>query len=214
MRIFLFILMAFLASSCASSGKIKYTPPSNSYDEPKNVTVVPRSRDAIWQATIPQLGKKFFVINNLDKSSGLINISYSGDPEEYIDCGRILSEVKNASGERRYDFAAAKARQSYEVVDPVYGYFAIDRSMSLEGRINLVFEEVSEGITQITVNTRYIVERKQVIKSLANRFPQTISDKISFNSNNGASFPLGTNSEAAACVATGALEHQILSVVR
>ena len=30
---------------------------------------------------------QFFVSNNLAKSTGLVNLSYSGVPEKYLDCG-------------------------------------------------------------------------------------------------------------------------------
>jgi hypothetical protein len=178
------------------------------------VKVIDRPREAVWNASIPELGKQFFVINNLGKSSGLINISYNGDPEKYIDCGRITSFVKNAQGERTYDFSGAKGQQSYEVMNQGVGLFFIDRKMSLEGRVNLVFEEVSPNQTRVTANTRYMVQRHQTVRSAVNNIPQSRTDNISFNSGSGASFPAGSDGRAAECVANGTLEREILSVIR
>ena len=175
---------------------------------------VERTRDAVWAASIPELSKQFFVINNLDKASGLMNISYTGDPERYIDCGRIVSYVKNANGERTYDFAGAKAQQRYEVMLPGAGLFYLDRRMSLEGRVNLIFEEAGATVTRVTANTRYVVTRTQVIRNAANNIPQNVTDSISFNSSSGASFPMNTQGLSAECVSTGALEQEILSAIK
>ena len=198
----------------ACAGKVDYVRPSTQAAASANVKVVEKSRDAVWSASVPELGKQFFVINNLDKSSGFINVSYNGDPEKYIDCGRITSYVKNARGERTYDFAGAKAQQSYEVMDGGVGLVFIERRMSLEGRVNLVFEEISATQTRITANTRYVVQRHQIGRSAGNSIPQSRTDSISFNSGGLASFPPSADGRTAECVANGILEREILAAIR
>jgi len=94
----LFILVTITLSGCVS-GKVDYMRPSQQ-SSLSNSKIINRSRDEVWNSSVPQLGKQFFVINNLDKSSGLINISYSGDPEKYVECGTITSYVRNVRGER------------------------------------------------------------------------------------------------------------------
>lgn len=200
-----------LFGGCA--GKVDYVRPTATMQPGANIKLIDKPRDAVWNAAIPELGKQFFVINNLDKASGLVNVSYSGDPERYIDCGRITSFVKNARGERTYDFPGARAQQSYEVMNDV-GLFFIDRKMSLEGRVNLVFEEVNPSQTRVTANTRYIVQRQRVVRPAANGLPQTLNDSLSFNAGGSAAFAPGADGRAAECVATGNLEREILSAVR
>ena len=212
MRLHLAALATLALTACA--GKVDYIRPSSQASPSANVKVIDKAREALWNASVPELGKQFFVINNLDKSSGLINVSYNGDPEKYIDCGRIISYVKNARGERTYDFAGAKGQQSFEVMNPGVGLFFIERKMSLEGRVNLVFEELSPTQTRVTANTRYVVQRQQNVQSAANNIPQSRTDSISFNSGGGASFPASSDGRAAECVANGALEREILSVIR
>lgn len=211
-----YVLLAALLLSLASCvGKVDYIRPSIHVVASSNVKIVERPRDAVWSASIPELGKQFFVINNLDKASGLINLSYTGDPERYIDCGRITSYVQNARGERTYDFAGAKAQQTYEIMNPGVALFFIDRRVSLEGRVNLIFEEVGTNTTLVTANIRYVVTRTQVVRSTANNFfPQTVIDTISFNSGSGASFPANSQEPPAECVSTGALEREILSAIK
>lgn len=42
-----------------------------------------------------QLAKSFFVVNNIEKESRLINVSFSTEtPEKYINCGRTTRTFK------------------------------------------------------------------------------------------------------------------------
>ena len=205
------ILAAMLLAGCA--GKVTYVRPSVTPLQGQNSKIIDKPREAVWNATVPELGKQFFVINNLDKSSGLINVSYSGDPEKYIDCGRINSYVKNARGERTYDFAGAKAQQNYEIMDPS-GLLFIDRRMALEGRVNLVFEEVTPNQTRVTANTRYIVNRQRTVRNAVNNFPQTLNDSLTLNYGGTAAFPSDQNGNTSECSAPGYLEREVLGAVR
>lgn len=199
-----------LVAGC--SGKLEYVRPTANVSATQNSVVIEKSREVVWNAAVPKLGKQFFVINNLDKSSGLINVSYTGDPEQYIDCGRIVSFVQNAAGTRTYDFPASKAQQSYEVLDPGVGLFQIDRRMALDGRVNLIFEELSPSQTRVTANTRYIVSR-QTSALNANGASTSFADTISFNSGTSASFPSNRKGVSVECTPTGKLESDILSSV-
>lgn len=203
------IALTSLIAGCA--GKIDYIRPASS-TKTDNTKVVNKSRQAVWDAAVPQLGKEFFVINNLDKSSGLINISYSGDPEKYIDCGRIVSYVKNARGERTYDFAASKQQMTYEVMTS--NLFFLNRQMNLEGRVNLIFEELGPEQTRVSANTRYVVRRDLTVRDVQER-SQSRNDSVSFNTNTSASFAAGNNAgDATTCQPTGVLEREILSNIR
>jgi hypothetical protein len=196
-------------TACITGG-MNYVPPTTSGRVAVNSKMVPKARDVVWSALIPKLGQTFYVINNLDKASGLINVSYSGDPEKYVDCGQIHSSVKNARGESRWDFAAAKGQQDYMTTDGSH-IFAFDRRMALEGRINVILEEVSTDSTRITVNTRYAL-RKTILARNAVGGASTGSkdDSVTFSSGGSATFPGGSPTT---CAATGELESQLLALV-
>ena len=162
---------------------------------------------------VPALAKKFFVINNIDKESGLINLSYSGNPANFIDCGRIKSYVKNARGERTYDFPAARDHQVYEVMDE-HGLWFADRTMTLEGRINLIFEKVGPNSTRVTANTRYVVVRSVTAQKAGTRIPLTAAYTINFDSGSGANFPANAKGIGVRCIATGDLEKEVLSLIK
>jgi hypothetical protein len=198
---FLFGISLFLLTGCA--GKVNYTPPSTT-STAKNSITVDESVDRVWKTIIPSLGSSFFVINNIDKDSGFINLSYSGDPEKYIDCGMVESHVKNMRGERRYRFPAASAYEEYETFNNGQDLFFVKRKMDLEGRINIILQELSAEQTLVTVNTKYLVTKDATVTHVQGA-SQRLSDTITFNTNGSARFPQNTE-----CVATGALEREVL----
>ena len=203
--IMLFILLTLL-SSCA--GKLEYTRPLG---KPmlNNSIVFNMGKDQLWKQLVPELGKKFFVINNLDKDSGIINLSYSGDPQKYVDCGYINSYVKNARGERTYYFPASKAFQEYEIMQN--GLYFVSRKMNLEGRINIIVEEINSNKSRVTVNTKYILTKNISVSDANRKIVNTVADTISFNSGQENSFP-GT--QVVTCQANGELENEILLLLK
>ena len=102
----------------------------------------------------------------------------------------------------------------YEVINN-YGLFFIERKMDLEGRVNLIFEEVSPTSTRITANTKYVVSLSIIARSAANNIPHSDGASISFNSGVAHhSRPPPDGSRATECVLTGRLERDILSSIR
>lgn len=205
------VLVAVALAGCA--GKVDYFKPGAVTATSGNSKTLNKSKDDVWKTAVPELGKQFFVINNIDKDSGLIDISYSGDPEKYVDCGRVVSFVKNAHGERIYDFAGSKASQQYEIMVSPH-LFNIARQMNLDGRMNLVFEEVEQGKTRVSANTRYVVERKFVVVPISNGIPQSMADSVSFNTGTRGAFQLTRDGEGTECIATGTLEQEVLSLIK
>jgi hypothetical protein len=196
-------------SGCA--GKFEYTPPTKQEKPIENSKIINKPKDIVWNNAIAQLGKQFFVINNMDKSSGFMNISFSADPEQYIDCGNISSYVKNARGERTYNFPASKASQTYEIfeMEPTAILLRIERKMSMEGRINLVFEEIGKNQTRVTSNIKYIVTKEGQSRPMNGAYPQNFKDTVSFNTNQIGVFPAPTK-----CISTGKLEKEILDAIQ
>lgn len=202
MRKLILLMPTVLLIGCA--GKVGYSPPALRTAQPNSITIN-EPLATVWSQAVPRLGKQFFVINNLDKDSGLINISYSGDPERYIDCGRITSHVQNLRGTRDYDFPAAAAYQAYEILQNGQ-YAQIHRRMELEGRVNLIFEAVGRNETRVSANTKYVVTKTITSPTHSGM----LKDSIDFTSGNGATFP---GLHATECRATGELEQQILDAV-
>ena len=196
------ITLSISLTACA--GRVDYVPPSVT-NRPSASRVIDNSRDAVWAKLVPALSKQYFVINTIDKQSGLINISYSGNPELYIDCGQVTSYVKNARGERTYSFPGAVAQQTYEIINNGQLVF-INRKLELEGRVNVVVEEIGPRQTRITASTRYVVTKRLDLSNPQGQ-SATRNDTISFNSGGDSTFPGAA--PATTCRANGKLESEI-----
>ena len=212
LRIKLLSVLVGLVLITGCAGKLQYMPPTESPSLQNSITIN-TGKNELWKTIAPALGKSFFVINNLDKDSGIINVSYSGDPEKYIDCGRINSYVKNARGERTYDFPASKANQYYEVMDLEHGagLLFIDRRMNLEGRINIIVEEISSDTIKITINTKYVLT-KSITQRNTQGGQRSLSDTISFVSGQKSEFP--NPNARTICQPNGTLENEILYILK
>lgn len=77
MRCFLIVVILLLVQGCG--GKVDYIRPTTQLSTATNVKTIEKPQEIVWNASVPEIGKRFFVINNLDKSSGFMNISYTGD---------------------------------------------------------------------------------------------------------------------------------------
>ena len=211
-KISFIILISLLLSSCGT-GRVEYIPPSQPATY-KNSVIIKMNKDKLWKKIVPALGKSFFVINNIDKDSGIINVSYSGDPEKYIDCGQIKSYVKNAKGEREYNFPASRANQHYEAWDAARGESLcfIDRKMNLEGRINIIIEEVTSDESKVTVNIKYILTKSTFARNIRGQ-SRNFHDTISFTSGHGGKFPGPDAYSGTICIPNGKLEHEILELL-
>lgn len=202
-------ILSALTSAC-TAGRLTIEPPAAQPAAVAPVTVS-RGRQDVWKSLIPKLSQTFFVINNIDQTSGLINVSYSGDPEQFVDCGRVTSYVKNARGERTYDFPGSRANQHYEVMTSS-NLYNVDRTVSLEGRANLILEELSASSTRATVNIRYVLSRTIRVRDVMGKESMS-PEAISFNSGGKAAFAPNTDGQATTCQSNGALERQLLALV-
>lgn len=195
---------ALVASGCATTA---YTPPLA--QPAQNSVTIDYPREPFWKAFISALSQNFFIINNLDKETGLINVSYNGDPERFVDCGSIT--INGLAGD--YTFPAAKALQHYQVTALIaHAYFT--RKMTLEGRANIVVQERGEAQTGVTVNTRYALSRHITVRDQNGRTSSN-QDAIGFNYGQDATFaPLGRDGPAVTCRATGAFEKFIIETAQ
>ena len=196
-----------LLLGCAT-GELNYTAPVAPPTVPNSATL-PVPVDTAWVQMVARLGKSFFVINTVDRPN-LINISYNGDPEAYVDCGMLQSTVQQTAGgeQRHYEFPASRAYSVYEMVVNK-GVYKVTQTMDLEGRMNIVLEAIARDRTRITVNTRYILAKNRSFWPDNPTFASTANESMSFNTGGNGQFP-GSGTR---CYANGAFESEILEVL-
>jgi hypothetical protein len=171
-------------------------------------SVVERSQAVVWQQLIAGSGRAGFVIESPNQETWTLQIHYIGDPKNYIDCGRVISKVKTAKGERNYDFPAAKAYQQYQLQQGSK-LFLVDRRMNLDVRATLILEPLTQSRTRVKVDSQYTATRDQSVRG-GGAAPFGVTDRVSFGLSDGAIFP----NAATKCQATGKFESDVLAVAR
>ena len=207
----MFIVMAVAALSGCGVGKYDYTPPM-SYPSITSSVTVSKPKDFVWKRLIAELSKRFFIVNNLDKESGFINVSYSGDPEKYINCGTITSYIKHLHDERTFTFPGSSAHQQYQmIIDMLYN---VNREMTLEGRMNITVAVIDEKSTTVSSNAKYIVTRKTQMYNPQGMMVSNTSDTINFNTGGTGVFPMVIGRPISlTCTSNGSFEKEVLDIV-
>jgi hypothetical protein len=176
------------------------------------------------------LAKSFYVINNIDKQSRIINVSFSTDtPEAYVDCG-ITTRTYSRGDERqtyKYHLASAstyKEATSAGINNKLPQTTVISRRPSLEGRVNIYVAPEDQN-TRASVNIRYVLTIKaEGTYMIENRYGTPIQNgtipaqtsTITFNTNQPATVNWGTPQQPleATCQSLGRLEKDILQLTQ
>jgi hypothetical protein len=136
-RNILLVCLGIFLVGCATG---TYAPPMHSADKTKYSIELDKPFDTVWQDLIQYAAGTFFAIDNYEKDSGLITLSFgSNDPAQFITGGQWTA--KNLS-------------QSYsgDYVDFLHRY----HGATLEGKMNIVVMAIDENRTRVQVNARYI----------------------------------------------------------
>lgn len=138
---YLFLLVLFYG--CASSS---YTPPPDINYRIANFSVVNKPFDVVWSGLIEHLASTYFGIENYEKSSGLMTLTFgSSDPSKFITGGVIKTESIAINYQGDY-------------IDYLIQNFSTD----FQAKMNIVVKAESENKTRVIVNTRYVLISKNV----------------------------------------------------
>lgn len=203
------LFLGILFSGCAS-GSLNYTPPSSfEPNEIKNTKVINKTYEDSWKELINNLTENSFVINNMSKDSGFINISFStNNPSQYIDCGEWNGHFKNMRGEANYNFKGEESTQ----FTSMHGTSMVNviSTKSLSGRINVLLQKVSEKQQKMKVNVKYVLTGTN--KNMYVYPPRTniVNWNVDFSTKNDGRAQGGQTQ----CQTTGYLEEQLLNYIK
>ena len=220
--------LAFAACVTPGSSSIDYTKPQTRPIE--NRALVDDAFPVVWDRYVRRLSEGFFVINNIEKASRIINVSLSSsDASGYVDCGRT---------ERSFAFRGQSEVYRYEVADPSTYKIAsswgpgnlpvvatMHRRPSLDGRVNVFLAPAGDGASEVVVNVRYVVTLSSsgqaigmdAYGTVVSREPVSDPDppKITFNTGKPGTY-VGTDRDGKPielmCVSTGRLERELLEL--
>lgn len=224
------LAISMFITGCATQGmrSVKYN--SNEPLEIKNQIVVSKAQPQVWDILEKELSRSAYVINNIDKESRIINVSFaSNSPSEYVDCGNTRRTYTQGGKTETYEHNVAEA-STYKVASdkqqqPAFvNYDIIRRKVFLEGRSNVHVapDEKDNRATLITVNTQYILTLKMGGESIAEdeRGLVAASSQLAensttyvFNSNNPEQFDMGQGITIT-CFSKGKIEKDILDMAK
>lgn len=128
-----------LLFSC-SPPVVKYSVPPPKLDT--FMVLIEQDYDTAWKALIDHLSQSSFAIDNFEKDSGLITLTFSASPDRYVECGDW-----NVQGS-----ALIPAFQGSYVQ-----WLEKHTSVSLSGKMNVSVYKMAETVTRIRINARYVL---------------------------------------------------------
>jgi len=203
MKTVVFILSVIFLGGCATHSAMLSKPLAHNAKTQKTVE---KSFDSAWKEMVSGLSKSFFVINNIEKESGIINVSYSSDdPYEFIDCGVLNSTV---DGKTTAIDLSQDQTYPWPYRQGVYTFAGkARRDVSLSGRVNIYLEKKGDSSTEINVNAKYVVSAVEQFFSNTGVALNRVKNDTTFQTGTTGSM------QNIVCRSTGQLEKQILSFV-
>ena len=205
------VFSLFLVFSCATVGPTgTYVEPFGKYSESYSYDVN-AGFDEAWSALIDYSSTAFFGIDNFEKDSVLLTLSFGvEDPNQYIDCGTIL--VMNG-GNVTFDGSYVNYARTYNSAERIHN------SAEFSGLMNISVREIDENTSNIRVNTRYIfTTTAEYYDPTLNIFRPTPSVIFSFDSGSsdteGASTYIEGTGSLRTCMPTYKAEKAIIDFIK
>lgn len=153
----IFILSNLMIVGCAAKTDVAYTQPKPQNE--KNTRVYNGNIERVWDATISAVGESFFVIDNIERDSKIITLSFSvQDPNEYIDCGTLtVTNSGGMSGKGATSIQGAQATATYLVSDGSPHPKPALRTTALSGKANIILSKEGANSTKVKVMSRYVL---------------------------------------------------------
>ena len=229
--LFIVAVAAFVVTltGCATQGvsSANYTPgPQNAVKNEKTIT---RAQAIVWDELVRELSKSFYVINNIERESRIINVSFNTNaPTDYVDCGRTRRTYTQGDKVETFEYDVAnsatfKVAGTSQPHPSMFSYAVMRRTPALEGRSNIYVapDPSNPTSTVISVNTRYVlsvrVDGESIVQhiggNIMNRTPlRPPESSMIFNTNKPSTTMAGD--VAIICASKGRLETEILKMVQ
>ena len=161
------LVMTILLSSCAvEKEKLtenigKYVPPNIDDTNFKNSVITNKDFDEAWTSITDFVNNSFFKIENLEKDSGLLTLSFgSNAAENFIDCGDF---------EYTLFFTGEEFKGSY-IDYAKSGLLAV-----LEAEMDVNIQKIDNETTEISINTNYKYSTQHALGYYDPKLNQTYS---------------------------------------
>jgi hypothetical protein len=163
MKNILVIMTIFFLSGCVGTlgsrewhNNFAYSPPKHKSGNINHSKIINKPFDEVWKNLIQYSAKTFFAIENYEKDSGLITLSFGSDNiTKYVDGGKwnlsqIFKRTMTTPG-LFYPENPPSFKGTY--AEYIAGY----NDSSLQGKLNIAVMKIDENTTEIVVNALYIL---------------------------------------------------------
>ncbi len=200
------LVMTVLLSSCAvEKEKLtenigKYVPPNIDNTNFKNSTISNKNFDETWNSLIDFVNDSFLKIENLEKYSGLLTLSFGAkEAEKFIDCGDF---------EYTLFFTGEDFKGSY-IDYAKSGLLAV-----LEAKMNINIEKIDNESTKISINTNYRYSTQHALGYYDPKLNQTYSFESGGYQTIDVINPIKGSIPTRTCKSTNFAENAIFNVIK
>ncbi len=200
------LVMTVLLSSCAvEKEKLtenigKYVPPNIDNTNFKNSTISNKNFDETWNSLIDFVNDSFLKIENLEKDSGLLTLSFGAkEAEKFIDCGDF---------EYTLFFTGEDFKGSY-IDYAKSGLLAV-----LEAKMNINIEKIDNESTKISINTNYRYSTQHALGYYDPKLNQTYSFESGGYQTIDVINPIKGSIPTRTCKSTNFAENAIFNVIK
>lgn len=141
------VLLLGMVGGCATvTNTVRYEPPGRPPGEAYRRTI-PADYDTTWSALIDYASSNFFSIENFEKASGLLILSFEAtDLSRYVDCGTWWRHYHDPREGRGFDFEG-----------PYAVWLEREHHGRLHAKVNIRVRPVDARHTDVVVNARYVL---------------------------------------------------------
>ena len=205
-KFFSSLAITILLSSCAGEKQKltenvgKYVPPNIEDTNFKDFVITNNNFDETWTSIFDFVNDSFFKIENLEKDSGLLTLSFSSkEAEKFIDCGDF---------EYTLFFTGEEFKGSY-IDYAKSGLLAV-----LEAKMNINIQKIDNESTKISINTNYTYSTQHALGYYDPKLNQTYSFKSGGYQTIDVINPIKGSIPTRTCKSTNFAENTIFNLIK
>ena len=199
------VMTIFLWSCATEKEKLtenvgKYVPPNIDNTNFKNSLITNKNYDETWTSVTDFVNDSFFKIENLDKDSGFLRLSFgSKETENFIDCGDF---------EYTLFFTGEEFKGSY--ID----YAKSGLLAMLMAKMNINIQKIDNESTKVSINTNYTYSTQHALGYYDPELNQTYSFESGGYQTINVLYPISGSIPTRTCKSTNFAENSIFNIIK
>lgn len=167
--------------------------------------------EKVWKAVVQSIGSSYFVLENIEKDSGILSLSFAAqNPGDFVDCGVVKEHgtVVMRAYDNTFAGTASNIQRKFVTDQGVPGEMI--RSCSLSGKANVLVQSLGPKQTRVTIRTRYVFTLTNMVMPYGAPAPVKMEATMNFTGSEVGTFPDTNKLQSLQCRSRGTLEISIL----